>query len=252
MQDYGGKFPQSAQSIGDLPGIGRSTAAAIAAFSFGERAAILDGNVKRVLARCFGVEGFPGISRVEAQLWALADKLLPKGRKFTAIETYTQGLMDLGATVCTRTKPSCEICPVTAGCVARKTGRIAHLPALRPKKNYPTRLATWLVLRHREKVLLEKRPSHGIWGGLWVFPEFAGADLIQHCRSEYGCVLSGHRSLPTFTHGFTHFRLEISPVICTVGKRVPRAESPGLAWSTIEEAAASAVPAPVRKLLELL
>ena len=252
VEVHGGRFPQTARSLEDLPGIGRSTAAAIAAFAFGERAAILDGNVKRVLARCFGIEGFPGASSVEAELWALAGDLLPKGRKPAAIETYTQGLMDLGATVCTRTKPLCEACPVAVDCIARKTGRIAQLPAPRPKKAYPTRQATWLVLRHCGEVLLERRPSHGIWGGLWVFPEFAGTDLAQYCRSEYGCVLSGHRSLPAFAHGFTHFRLEISPLVCTVGKRGQRAESPGRVWSTIEEAAGAAVPAPVRKLLELL
>lgn len=252
VEVHDGSFPQTAQSIQELPGIGRSTAAAIAVFAFGERAAILDGNVKRVLARCFGIEGFPGASSVEAKLWALAGDLLPRARNPSAIEAYTQGLMDLGATVCTRTKPACEACPVTLDCIARKTGRIAKLPAPRPPKAYPTRHATWLVLRHRGEVLLERRPSHGIWGGLWVFPEFAGTDLAQYCRSEYGCVLSGHQSLPIFAHGFTHFRLEISPLVCTVGQRGARAESPGRVWSTVEAAAGAAVPAPVRKLLELL
>ena len=252
VEDHDGIFPSTSRSIEELPGIGRSTAAAIAAFAFGERVAILDGNVKRVLARCFGIEGFPGASSVEAKLWDLAVELLPRGRKTAAIETYTQGLMDLGATICTRSNPVCETCPVVADCIAQKTGRIAQLPTPRPRKAYPTRQTTWLVLRHRGEILLEKRPSQGIWGGLWVFPEFAGKDLAQHCRSEYGCVLSGHRSLPTFAHGFTHFRLEILALICTVSKRGQRAESPGRMWSRVEEAAGSAVPAPVRKLLGLL
>jgi A/G-specific adenine glycosylase len=168
------------------------------------------------------------------------------------MEAYTQGLMDLGATVCTRARPKCEACPVAASCVARKTDRIAQLPAPRPKRAYPTHQAAWLVLRHREEVLLERRPSSGIWGGLWAFPEFPGADLVQYCRSEYGCVLSGHRSLPSFDHGFTHFRLEVSPLVCDVSKRGPRAESPGRIWSTIEEARGAAVPTPVRKVLEQL
>jgi A/G-specific adenine glycosylase len=249
VEVHGGRFPETAQSIGELPGIGRSTAAAIAAFAFGERVAILDGNVKRVLARCFGIEGFPGAASVEAELWARAESLLPRGRQPPAIETYTQGLMDLGATVCARTKPSCEACPVAVDCVARKTGRTAQLPAPRPKKAHPTRRATWLVLSHGGEVLLERRPSPGIWGGLWAFPEFEGPDLVQFCRSEYGCVLSGRRSLPTFAHGFTHFRLEISPLVCTVSTRERRAESPGRIWSTIEEATGAAVPAPVKKLL---
>ena len=252
VEDHDGIFPSTSRSIEELPGIGRSTAAAIAAFAFGERVAILDGNVKRVLARCFGIEGFPGASSVEAKLWDLAVELLPRGRKTAAIETYTQGLMDLGATICTRSNPVCETCPVVADCIAQKTGRIAQLPAPRPRKAYPTRRTTWLVLRHKGQVLLERRPSTGLWGGLWVFPEFAGKNLAQHSLAEYGCVLSGHRSLPTFAHGFTHFRLEISALICTVSKRGQRAESPGRMWSRVEDAAGSAVPAPVRKLLGLL
>jgi len=249
VQAHEGRFPRTAQAIEELPGIGRSTAAAIAAFAFGERAAILDGNVKRVLARCFGVEGFPGAPSVEAELWALAASLLPKGHDPAAIDSYTQGLMDLGATVCTRARPLCSTCPLAAACVARKTDRVAKFPAPRPKKAYPTRKATWLVLKHRGEVMLERRPSSGIWGGLWAFPEFAGADLAQYCQSEYACVLSGHRLLPPFAHGFTHFRLEVSPLLCDVSKRGPRAESPGRIWSTIEEAGAAAVPTPVRSLL---
>ncbi len=249
VEVHDGKFPQTAQSMEDLPGIGRSTAAAIAAFAFGERAAILDGNVKRVLARCFGIDGFPGASSVEAGLWTLAGDLLPKERKPGAIEAYTQGLMDLGATVCTRSKPLCEACPIAADCIARRTGRIAQLPVPRPRKVYPTRQTTWLVLRHGGEILLERRPSNGIWGGLWVFPEFAGKDLAQHCRTEYGCVLSGHRSLPVFTHGFTHFRLEISALLCAVRERGQRAESAGRVWKRVEDAADAAVPTPVRKLL---
>ena len=252
VEGHAGRFPRTAREIEELPGIGRSTAAAIAAFAFGERAAILDGNVKRVLARCFGVEGFPGTPSVEARLWELAAGLLPTGRRPAAIETYTQGLMDLGATVCTRAKPACAACPVAAACVARTTNRVAEFPAPRPKKEHPTRKATWLVLRHRKEVLLERRPSSGIWGGLWAFPEFSGTDLAQYCRSEYGCVLSGHRSLPAFAHGFTHFRLEVSPLVCDVSKIVARAESSGRIWSTIEDAGGAAVPTPVRKLLELL
>ncbi len=245
-------FPTTAAEIEALPGIGRSTAAAIAAFAFGERAAILDGNVKRVLARCFGVEGFPGASKVEGELWELADRLLPKRGKPGEIEAYTQGLMDLGATLCTRSAPDCGKCPVSFDCVARKAGRTAELPASRPKTARPTRQATWLVLRYRKNVLLEKRPSSGIWGGLWVFPDFPGPDPARYCLAEFGCRLSGHRTLPVFTHGFTHFRLEILPIVCEVTKREARAASPGRAWFAEHEAARAAVPVPVRKLLGLL
>src|SRR5574341_1248690 len=155
----GGGFPRTAAQIAELPGVGRSTAAAVAVFAYGERAAILDGNVKRVLARVFGVGE-------ERKLWPLAQRLLPRG----GIETYTQALMDLGATVCTR-NPDCGAYPVRADCVARKTGRTAELPAPRARKTLPLRKATWFVYRHDGSVLLERRPSSGIWGGLWCFPE---------------------------------------------------------------------------------
>jgi A/G-specific adenine glycosylase len=248
----GAGFPRTAAEIELLPGIGRSTAAAIAAFCFGERAAILDGNVKRVLARRFGVEGFPGAAKVEADLWTLADRLLPNGAAPEDIEAYTQGLMDLGATVCTRGAPECGKCPVSAECVARLTKRTAELPAPRAKKAYPTREAAWLLLRYRGQTVMERRPSPGIWGGLWVFPEFGGGDPARHCLAEFGCVLSSHTELPVLAHGFTHFRLEIRPIVCEVAMRERRAESPGRAWFPLKGAASEAVPVPVRKLLALI
>ena len=252
VEVHGGRFPGTSEAIATLPGIGRSTAAAIAAFAFGERCAILDGNVKRVLARCFGIEGFPGKAKVESQLWSLAEDLLPRGDGVGGIEVYTQGLMDLGATVCTRTKPACEKCPVAEACVARETGRTAELPYPRPRKEYPTRQARWLVLRYRNEVLLERRPPAGIWGGLWAFPEFEGTNLARDCLARFGCVLSGHRELPPFAHGFTHFRLEISPLVCEVGKLRPRAAAAGCIWLDPQEAMAAAVPTPVRNLLREL
>lgn len=249
---HSGQFPRSAEAIGKLPGIGRSTAAAVAVFAFGQHAAILDGNVKRVLARCFGVEGYTGAAVVEAKLWRLATRLLPAKGRATRIEAYTQALMDLGATVCTRSTPACERCPISSDCVARKTGRTAELPSPRPKKETPIRHATWLVLRHREQVLLQRRPSAGLWGGLLVFPEYAGRSLARHCGAEFACVLAGHRALVPFAHAFTHFRLEISPLLCEVDKREARAEAPGRIWLDVREAIAAAVPAPVRRLLRLL
>ena len=250
VSEYGGRFPHTAVQIAALPGIGRSTAAAIAAFAFGEHGAILDGNVKRVLARCFGIEGFPGSAKVEAQLWALAERLLPP--QGDDIEAYTQGLMDLGATICTRANPACEKCPVSATCIARRTGRTAELPSPRPRKDYPTRTAQWLVLRYRKQVLLERRPPAGIWGSLWAFPEFEGKDLARHCLERFGCELSGHRELPQFAHGFTHFRLEVSPLVCEVGRLRPRAADSERMWLSPEDAMAAAVPTPVRNLLRVL
>jgi A/G-specific adenine glycosylase len=216
-----GAFPASAEELETLPGVGRSTAAAIAAFAFGERAAILDGNVKRVLARVFGVED-------EKKLWALAERLVP-GR---GIEAYTQALMDLGATVCTR-RPKCQACPVRGRCVARKSGRIAELPAPRPRKALPLKKVTWFVFMHEKSILLEKRPSPGIWGGLWCFPE----------RTVWPGA-KGKR-LPVIEHGFTHFRLRIRPIV----NRVTGRESAAGLWLEIDDALQAAVPAPVKKLL---
>ncbi len=221
-------FPRNSDDIAQLPGVGRSTAAAIAAFAFGERAAILDGNAKRVLARCFAV-------RETSDLWALAERLLPR----KGIEAYSQGLMDLGATVCMRSNPRCGECPVKVQCLARKQGTWAQFPAPRAKKPLPQKEVTWLVLRHGHEVLLEKRPAPGIWGGLWCFPEASPKDR-QGTRLE------------PMEHGFTHFRLRIHPVLCEVREKPVQAENPGRLWIGLSEAAQAAVPAPVRTLLARL
>ena len=218
-------FPRSALEIAELPGVGRSTAAAIAAFAYGERAAILDGNVKRVLARVFGIID-------EKALWPLAERLLPK----RAIETYTQALMDLGATVCAR-KPRCERCPIASECIALKEGRIHELPPPRARRELPQREVTWLVLRRNGAVLVERRPSPGIWGGLWCFPELKGKRP------------PGGRAMQPIEHGFTHFRLRIRPVLWDGD----RAASPSSGrWLPLEEAGAAALPAPVKTLLARL
>ncbi len=233
-----GRFPDSYEEIHALPGVGPSTAAAIAAFAFGRRAAILDGNAKRVFARRFGVEG-------DKAQWALAQKLLPA----RAIETYTQALMDLGATVCTRTRPACERCPVAKDCVARREGRIDELPAARKRKPLPLKHATWLVLLYKGSVLLERRPGSGIWGGLWGFPGGPEKGVRDFCEKNLSCTVAKTRRMPVIEHGFTHFRLNIQPIRCNVGKILPPAEAPGRIWMDVEDAAHAAIPAPVRTLL---
>jgi len=238
-----GSFPGTAAEIEELPGIGRSTAAAIAAFAFGERAAILDGNVKRVLARCFGIEGWPGEKAVEEALWGRANRLLPQNE----IEAYTQALMDLGASVCTRT-PKCSACPVSRNCSARRQGRTAEIPAPRPRRALPQKCVTWLLLLNRGQVLLEKRPAPGIWGGLWSFPEAPVNDVGDYCAAKLGCEILTKKKLAGLEHGFTHFRLQIRPLLCHVAK-TPQLESPGRLWIGIGQARDAAVPAPVRKLL---
>ena len=235
------KFPDTVEKILELPGVGPSTAAAIAAFAFGRRAAILDGNVKRVLARRFGVDG-------EKAQWALANKLLPA----RGIETYTQALMDLGATVCTRTRPICERCPVAGDCVALREDRIGELPAPRKRRTLPLRHSTWLVLIRQGSVLLERRLASGIWGGLWVFPEGPAGEIRSFCRRNFSVEIAKAQKMPVIEHGFTHFRLDIQPIRCNVRKVLPHAGAPGRIWLDLEDAVRAAVPAPVRKALLVL
>jgi len=246
VSEHGGRFPDSVGEIEQVPGIGRSTAAAIASFAFGRRAAILDGNVKRVLARCYGVEGWPGEREVQAKLWRLAERLLPKDD----VGVYTQALMDLGATVCIR-KPRCEVCPVRRRCMARREDRAHELPAPRPRRAVPLRDATWLLLLHNHQVLLERRPGAGLWGGLWTFPVASNAGYAAQAR-ELGCEISSTRELEPLEHGFTHFRLRIRPVLCEVARTLPRAAAPGRLWIDLEDAAQAATPTPVKKLIARL
>lgn len=234
-----GRFPQDAGLLQALHGVGRSTAAAIAVFAFGKRAAILDGNVKRVLSRRYGTgEG----------LWELAESLVPARN----VETYTQALMDLGATVCTRSNPACVSCPVATDCVALREGRIDELPLRKAKKALGLRKATWLVMIKGGEVLLQRRPSTGLWGGLWTFPELAGNDAHAECRTRFGCAVSAPVRLAPVQHGFTHFKLEAQPLLCRVRKSTPAAGEMGLVWLGLADAAKAAIPVPVRRVLEEL
>ena len=249
VSDHAGAFPLAPEVIATLPGIGRSTAAAIATFAGGARAPILDGNVKRVLARHQGIEGFPGAARVEAKLWDIAAALLPARHA----DAYTQGLMDLGATVCTRARPRCDACPVAADCIARSTQRTGELPAKRPRRALPQRAVRVLVLERAGEILLERRPAVGIWGGLWSLPEAPPADdVARHCRSRFGARVDAGDALPAIEHAFTHYRLTILPQRGAVRTWPARAESPGLTWLTPADAAAAALPAPIRKLIRSL
>lgn len=240
VAEHGGRFPQAAEQLAELPGIGRSTAAAIAAFAFGRRGAILDGNVKRVLCRQFGIDGFPGATAVDRQLWALAESLLPAAD----IEAYTQGIMDLGATCCTRSRPQCAACPVAEDCVARRDGRQGELPATRPRAALPEREGDFVLFCDGERLLLERRPPSGLWGGLLVPPEGRPEALA----SQLGLAIREQRPLPPLKHTFTHFRLTLRPVLCLVERPTGVGES-GREWLAIERAAAAGVPTPIRKLL---
>jgi A/G-specific adenine glycosylase len=241
-----GTFPREVAQLAALPGIGRSTAAAIAAFAFGARAAILDGNVKRVLARHRGIAGWPGAPAIEAKLWRAAESLLPRAK----VATYTQALMDLGATVCTRASPRCDACPVAGDCVARLRNRVASLPSPRPKKTLPRRSVRVLLLERAGTILLEKRPATGVWSGLWSLPEApAEADVARHCLARFGARVVAGEALAPVEHGFTHFRLTLLPLRVRVRSWPSRAEAPGFLWLAREDALAAALPAPIRKLL---
>jgi A/G-specific adenine glycosylase len=246
VADRAGIFPATARDLAALPGIGRSTAAAIAAFAFGERGAILDGNVKRVLARHQGVDGFPGDPAVERMLWQRAEALLPQ----RDIEGYTQALMDLGATVCLRREARCTACPVAVDCVAHREQRVAEVPAPRPKRTLPRRAVDVLLIERQGEVLLERRPATGIWAGLWSLPEIdAGGDPAQLCLARVGAAVSPGAPLPAIEHAFTHFRLTLTPRPCTVERWPKRAEEPGLLWLSLAETHGAALPAPIKALL---
>ena len=246
---YGGVFPRFVETVASLPGVGRSTAAAIVVFAYGAREAILDGNVKRVLARVCGIEGYPGHKAVADALWGAAERLLPGAN----VQRYTQGLMDLGATVCTRRNPRCGVCPVNTLCVARKTARTSELPAARPRKTRPHRTTTMLVLEHRDEVLLEKRPAAGIWGGLWCFPEIdSDEDLSVFCMRRFGVEVRTKERLPDVEHGFTHFTLTISALRLNVVPLRTDAREPGQRWLDQNSIEGVAKPAPVSRILEFV
>ena len=247
MAGHGGTFPATPAAIAHLPGIGRSTAAAIAALAFSQPCAILDGNVKRVLARHGGIAGWPGDKKVETALWALAESLLPR----TGIEAYTQGMMDLGALLCTRSEPACAACPVNVDCIAYTQRRIDELPTPRPKKTLPEKTIQMLLLLDRGELMLEKRPPQGVWGGLWSLPELApDADAAGHCRDRFGFITLTQQVLPHFMHSFTHFKLHIRPIQLHLAPR--HAAPPGQIWLTLADALDAALPAPVRTLVKQL
>ena len=245
---FGGKFPTSFEDLGSLPGIGRSTAGAIAAFAGGERRAILDGNVRRVLARHAGIEGDPSSAAVLARLWATAEARLPS----KDIEAYTQAMMDLGADLCAVRKPACLVCPVNADCVARLEVRVDELPGKRKRAAPKRKRIAMLVAISRGEVLLEKRPSSGIWGGLWSLPEAdADADPARAIR-DWGITPVQVSPLEPFEHAFTHFTLEVAPWRIDVKKVQPIAADRGATWLPLSDLKGAALPSPVRKLLASL
>jgi len=249
MDEYQGVFPSDFATIQTLSGIGRSTAAAIASFAFNEVQTILDGNVKRVLARYFAIEGWPGTPKIEKQLWSLAESLLPK----TEMVAYTQGLMDLGATLCTRNKPQCSRCPLADGCEAFKQNRVKQLPTPKPRKSTPEKSITMLILQQGDCILLEKRPPSGIWGGLWSFPETELTENIaEHAKNRFSLQVDAAEPLAQLSHAFTHFKLNIQPQPLIVTSKHTQLGEAGHMWLNVEDALGAAIPTPVRKILQIL
>lgn len=250
VADHGGEFPASVEALSELPGIGRSTAGAIASIAFKQRAAILDGNVKRVLARHYAVPGWPGQTAVANELWQFAEQNTPDER----CADYTQAMMDLGATVCTRSRPACELCPVNDSCIARAQGDPTLYPGKKPKKEKPVKAVQFLMLRNPAgDILLEQRPAQGIWGGLWGFPELAvETDPLSHAEDVYAPVVQVE-AWDSYRHTFSHYHLDITPVLLQLAREPERvSEAGGARWVRLDKPDNLGLAAPVKRLLEQL
>ena len=250
-EKFNGRFPGTFDAVIALPGVGRSTAGAILSLACDQYYPILDGNVKRVLTRCYAIAGWPGQSMVQKQLWALAEQHTPE----LQTAAYTQAIMDLGATICTRVRPRCDVCPVNAGCAAHAAGKETDFPSPRPKKTLPVRSVCMLMLCNDDhEVLLEQRPPAGIWGGLWSFPEFPAADgVTAGCRESLGIKVGETEAWPVVRHTFSHFHLDITPVYARLGEYQSTVmEDLGRLWYNTTENDERGLAAPVEKLLQRL
>ena len=248
-QQYDGHFPKSIDQVMALPGIGRSTAGAILAFSDNQRLPILDGNVKRVLCRYYAIEGFPGNKQIENKLWLLADKNTPDKN----VAQYTQAIMDLGATVCSRKNPSCDCCPFIHHCQAKDQDRVNVIPGSRPKKTLPSKSITMaLVQNNKGEILLEKRPMTGLWGGLWSLPECSiEQDMIEFCKHSLGINVNQTGCLSPLKHSFSHYHLNIEPK-CFTAKKIFTLKEDNLNWFKLENVHQLGLPKPVKSLLSQL
>lgn len=251
VTDNDSKMPNTMEDLIALPGIGRSTAGAIMALAHQQSAAILDGNVKRVLARYYRVEGWPGKKPVENELWQLAEKLLPKDR----ISHYIQAQMDLGATLCTRTKPQCNNCPLKDTCQAYLHDFPQNYPHSKPKKVIPSKETYWLVMQSPTgKILLEQRPPSGIWGGLWAFPEVNSPSKISDiCANKFNINIAKVTAQPHFKHVFSHFKLLVHPHLIQCSHTDAQInENNNAYWYKISDALLLGLPAPVKSFLQSL
>ena len=248
VEQHGGCLPRDFDSLLALPGIGRSTAGAILAQAFGERRAILDGNVKRVLTRYHAVHGWPGDAAVNRRLWQLAEGHTPD----QDVANYTQAIMDLGATLCTRRNPRCADCPVMSTCLGHQQQLVDVLPTARPRKSVPQRETCMLILHDVEgRILLQQRDGHGVWPRLWSLPEAADPAQASALAHRFSRAPGRASALPDVHHVFSHFRLRICPMLWRqVASRPGVGDNDGLRWCTPEQLVSVGLPAPVRRLLE--
>ena len=247
--NHAGQFPDSMDDVLTLPGIGRSTAAAILSLSKGQRHPILDGNVKRVLARHAAIAGWPGKTEVANELWKVAERFTPVER----VAEYTQAIMDLGATLCTRSKPACHQCPVRKDCSARVQDALSIYPGRKPKATKPLRTTTMILASTDGQVFLERRPEAGIWGGLWSLPELGERLISDWCHEVLGSAATETVSWDVLRHSFSHYDLDILPIVVRIQSDAGKvADADTRTWHRLDDAPPGGLAAPVKKLIDQL
>lgn len=248
VEQYQGEFPTTFDEIVALPGIGRSTAGAILSLSLGQHFPILDGNVKRVLARCYAVDGWPGKKEVEGRLWQISESVTPAN----GVGQFNQAMMDLGAIVCTRSKPKCELCPLNTGCIAYANHSWGSYPGKKPKQTLPEKTAYFLLMQSESQVWLEQRPPVGLWGGLFCFPQFAVQEELTQWLQQRGIVSTALQQLTAFRHTFSHFHLDIVPMwLNNTSAQGCMDDGAGL-WYNLVQPPSVGLAAPVERLLRQL
>ncbi len=247
-EETGGKFPNDLNSLMQLPGIGRSTAGAISSIAFNKSQPILDGNVRRVLARFHAISGWTGSTKISNELWQLSSDYTPLLR----VADYTQAIMDLGATTCIRRKPKCRVCPINSACIAKIENKISELPTPKPKKTLPSKKIIFLLLQdHQGKILLEQRPETGIWGGLWSFPEYPSLAKIQSCFMEKNITIKLIKQLEEQRHTFSHYHLDYTAIMFKTENPINIVmEANQSVWYKSEQLKSLGLPTPVKKLLQ--
>ncbi len=250
VADFAGEFPRSVEELQSLPGIGRSTAGAIHSIACAGRAPILDGNVKRVLSRHHAIEGWPGKREVEDRLWQIAEHYTPHQR----VADYTQAIMDLGASLCSRSRPQCDACPVNADCKALALGRQGEFPGKKPRKTLPVKYCHMLLIENPQgEILLEKRPDSGIWGGLWSLPELEDEGDIDDFLFGKFSVTGAPQALTPLRHTFSHYHLDIQPQHIHLPREPGHIMEDGRwLWYNGAPGQQLGLPAPVKKLLDSL